>query len=191
MMPHPVPCLSPGLAVFRISASEAWAAVQYLALTVAVGAIRERGDRVQFDALWITAKEIAELEKRSADEQRRAWASGSLLELWVIRMAQPEYLERDEAPAAAQPEENQLRPAPPNREHEVREQALRELQVLLESADESLYRGATFDLYSTFKQIDRFANWWFPVGSPTQKLAAELCQRLLAHGVPTKYDRPE
>jgi hypothetical protein len=72
------------LETFRLDMGTAWAAVQYLALSVALG------DPLD-EAWWTTARTLAENGLKIArDDRRRAWERNSLIELAVLSHALPD-----------------------------------------------------------------------------------------------------
>lgn len=164
---------------FQLQRSESWAVVQYLALTV----LMQRSDRFKNNAslpreeetgrrpgrdereekqnpsaLWTLAHLLALYELNSKDTSQRVWAHGSLIELNLLALIME--------PGGERPEQR-----------EAEERALRYAGALVEIAGRD-----SFDVYSMWRQIHRYLNWFqfitrdFP--PPALELAGKVFDRL-------------
>ncbi len=165
---------------FQLKRSESWAVVQYLALTVLMqrsdrfknnaslpreeeeGERRpggdEREEKQDPGALWTLAHLLSLYELNGKDSGQRIWAHGSLIELNLLALIM--------GPGGGRPEQ-----------HEAEERALRYSGALVEIAGRD-----SFDVYSTWRQIHRYLNWFqfitrdFP--APALALAGKVFDRL-------------
>lgn len=142
---------------FQLQRSESWAVVQYLALTV----LMQRSDRFKNSAslpreedagrlpggdereekqdpgaLWTMGHLLALYELNGKEDKRRVWAHGSLIELNLLALVMGR--------GGGRP-----------KQREAEERALRYAGALVEIAGRD-----SFDVYSTWRQIHRYLNWF-------------------------------
>ena len=79
-----------------------WVVVQKLSVEIALG-------RALSDEYWKTGKLSAELYLDDPDPEQRAWAHGSLAELWLLALANPKLV--DPASEESCPQSSSPRPA--------------------------------------------------------------------------------
>jgi CHAT domain len=109
-----------------------WVLVQAVSLAVILG--KEEAERTE--EAWKAAKLAADLYQDHSDPQERAWAHGSLAELWLLRLADQTLSDADRAKSS--------------------DNALRHVRELVR-----LYPDRTsFPVVSTCKQIARYEDWW-------------------------------
>jgi beta-lactamase superfamily II metal-dependent hydrolase len=106
-----------------------WVLVQVASLSMVLGIEPDPG-------IWAAARLSAELYCEHHDLEQRAWAHGSLAELWLVRLADP---------GLTDPERQK-----------IQEAALREAKALGD-----FYPGQDdFPVKSTRRQFERYLSWW-------------------------------
>ncbi|MBV8274803.1 MAG: CHAT domain-containing protein [Verrucomicrobia bacterium] len=106
-----------------------WLLVQVVSLAAVLGRDVDEGQ-------WTAAKLCADLYLKTPDREQQAWAHGSLAELWLVRLSQPDLSPRDKQ-----------RFSESAREHTHR------LSDFYPSNDE-------FPIKSTRRQLERYVYWW-------------------------------
>ena len=117
-----------GVAVQRV-ASLHWVLVQQLCLSAVLGKASPEG-------AWETARMSAEAYLELQDVQERAWARGSLIELWLIAAANPDISE------------------------EARKDAVDQAHVHARALAELCRSREATPIQSTSQQLGRYAKWW-------------------------------
>ena len=140
---------------FQVDRSSSWALVQYLSLDVVI-----RGpEALRNQSYWLTAKVLASADLSLKDEQRRTWAYGSLIELYLLAQLLP----------------NELGMPPRGAAH-YQDEALRLAKNLLEATGAN-----SIELYSARRQIERYRLWFNkyqpqldPLAEPAKAIVREL-----------------
>lgn len=110
-------------------ATQHWLLVQVASLSSVLGIEPSAGT-------WEAARLNAELYCDHHDPEQRAWAHGSLAELWLVRLADPSLEEEDR--------------------RKIQEKAIREAEAL-----GHFYPGRDeFPVRSTRRQFERYLSWW-------------------------------
>lgn len=148
---------------FRASAENSWAAVQYLSLSLLLELPHEGMNQELDEAAPYSAKRSKELsrlrrlcfllsnEHLSSDETRRGYALGNLVELQLISSLV-------------------------NMSHDQWDEL--RLQRAREWARQLIARSSTFQIYSTRRQLSRYA-LWFPLVNPRFKKVAQMAAALI------------
>ncbi|MBW0000901.1 MAG: CHAT domain-containing protein [Verrucomicrobia bacterium] len=115
-------------AVQRI-ATVHWVLVQFISLSVVLGKDND-------EARWSAATFCADLYREHATKEERAWAQGSLAELWLLRLGKPGLSQ--------------------TQKEECYKEAMEHARRLV-----AFYPwGDEFPVQSTRRQFDRYVNWW-------------------------------
>ena len=115
-----------------------WVLVQWASLSMVLGKEREERD----EGVWEAAKLSAERYRDHDDPEQRAWAHGSLSELWLIRLGDPDLQQETE-------------------ENEKKRRDLSERAVLHARELVRIYpRREEFPVKSTRRQFERYVTWW-------------------------------
>lgn len=155
------------LRAFRLSSNEPWSIVQWLALTAALDPLDEPTAQQAFADRWTTARVISEDTLCSTNTQSVVWAHGALVELHMLaQLLPPDHRARKDASARADHHVDQL--------------------LAIMSAEP--YPRVRFDAYSTLRQLERYADWWWKARPDLRGLPVRLGERMRGAGVESRWE---
>ena len=124
---------------FQADRANSWGVVQYLSLVVVLARLYDsqaaRKEQLETE-LWILAHSISRQDLHSADQEKRYWAIGNLIELYLLSSTMSDW------------------PGKP-RQQDAEKRALEFAKQLLEIDGEE-----SFPVYSTQRQMARYEIWY-------------------------------